>query len=251
MSNRGMLRSKGIRRLITALAASAIVLMLAVVPVAAHNKTVSLDCQGASVNLTNYNTTHDNSVVITLDGVEVANESDFGTSFTFQSGALDPFKGHTLHVVVAAWDDTTGSKGWSFDVTKEIGPCQEPTPVPPTPVPPTPVPPTPVPPTPVPPTPVPPTPAPPETGSLKITKVINVAPEGFSGTFEVPVNCSDGGTIRPHDHLPGSGLGDDRRHRRRRLMRRAETDGRGAPTGFHGVPPRCPVTRPRSAPIRP
>ena len=83
------------RRLITALAASAIVLMLAVVPVAAHNKTVSLDCEGASVNLTNYNTTHDNSVVITLDGVEVVNNSDFGASFAYQSGALDPFKGHT------------------------------------------------------------------------------------------------------------------------------------------------------------
>ena len=39
MSNRGMLRSKGMRRLITALAASAIVLMLAVAPVAAHNHT--------------------------------------------------------------------------------------------------------------------------------------------------------------------------------------------------------------------
>ena len=133
--------------------------------------------------------------MITLaDGVEVANESDFGTSFTFQSGALDPFKGHTLHVVVAAWDDTTGSKGWSFDVTKEIGPCQEPTPVPPTPVPPTPV----------PPTPVPPTPAPPAT-SLTI-KNVDGGPEGFSGDFKFSIDCGEAGTFTKTISFPDPGI---------------------------------------------
>ena len=97
-------------------------------PVAAHNKTACRpSCEGASVNLTNPTTPrHDNSVVIDpLDGARAScsDESDFGASFTFQSGALDQFKGSSpSDVVVAAWDDTTGSKGWSFDVTKEIGP---------------------------------------------------------------------------------------------------------------------------------
>ena len=180
MSDRGMLgllprtrRGLVVRRLITALAASAIILMLAVVPVAAHNQTVSLVCEGgASVNLTDYDTAHDNSVVITLDGVEVVNKSDFGTSFVFQSGALDPFKGHTLHVVVAAWDDPTGSNGWSFDVTKQIGPCKEPTPT---------------------------------YGSLKITKDVAGGPEDFTGDFKVSVDCGQAGTFTKTISFPSPG----------------------------------------------
>ena len=114
------------KRVIAALASSALLVLLVVAPVAAHSHAVSLTCDGgASVNLTNYNTTHANSVVVTLDGDEVANESDFGSSFSYSNSNLDAYLGHTLHVVVKAWDDTTGSQGFTFDVTKSLEPCKQ------------------------------------------------------------------------------------------------------------------------------
>lgn len=114
------------KRVVAAFASSVILVMLLVVPVAAHSHSVSLTCDGgASVNLTSYNTTHDNSVVVTLDGAEVANESDFGSSFSYSNDNLNAYVGHTLHVVVKAWDDTTGSQGFTFTKDLSLDPCKE------------------------------------------------------------------------------------------------------------------------------
>ncbi|MFI5042861.1 MAG: hypothetical protein ACHQNA_13625, partial [Acidimicrobiales bacterium] len=72
----------------------------------AHVPSVSLTCDGgAVVHLTLYNTQHANSVVVTLDGTKVADEADFGASFSYTNNNLDPLIGHTLHAVVVAWDD--------------------------------------------------------------------------------------------------------------------------------------------------
>ena len=92
----------------------------------AHDKSYSLTCdEGLQVSLTYYDTKHDNSVSIDIDGANVVDISDFGASYTYSGGALDPYVSHTAHIVVVAWDDLNGSDGYSFDVTLNLEACQQ------------------------------------------------------------------------------------------------------------------------------
>ncbi len=87
--------------------------ILSALPALAHTPSIQAKCDGLKVSLTFYNTRYDNSVVVTIDGVVVDSESDFGTTY---SGWFpwDDTVSHSYHVVVAAWDDPNGEKGWSF-----------------------------------------------------------------------------------------------------------------------------------------
>lgn len=98
--------------------------------VAAHTPSASLGCQaGLAVTLTQYNDT--NGVSVKIDGSFVdGTPKTFGSSYSYGSGPLNPFVGHTANIVVLAHDDPTGSHGWSKTYNLEIGPCQEATPTP-------------------------------------------------------------------------------------------------------------------------
>jgi hypothetical protein len=142
--------------------------ILAPTAVSAHTPNVSLTCQGGLViNLTQYNGNGTNTVDVSIDDVDVAGSPfSFGSSFSKTIAVTPATQAHTATVEITAWDDPTGSRGWTREFELQIGACVQPTPTP-TPVPtptPTPVP-TPTP-TPVPtptPTPVPtPTPTPSE-----------------------------------------------------------------------------------------
>ena len=87
--------------------------ILSALPALAHTPSIQAKCDGLKVSLTFYNTRYDNSVVVTIDGVVVDSESDFGTTYT-GSFPWDDTVSHSYLVVVAAWDDPNGEKGWSF-----------------------------------------------------------------------------------------------------------------------------------------
>ena len=61
-------------------------------------------------------------------------------------------------------------------------------------------------------------------GSLKITKTVTGGPQGFSGSFDVHVDCGQNGTFDRTIAYPGPGLRDHHRHPGRRLVRR-DRDG--------------------------
>jgi hypothetical protein len=108
------------------------VALLAPAGVSAHTPKVSLTCEaGLKVNLTNYNTNGTNSVAVSIDGTPVG-----GSPFTFSSSyshtfAVEPAtEAHSAIVVVTAWDDPTGSRGWTKTFQLGIDACVEPTPTP-------------------------------------------------------------------------------------------------------------------------
>lgn len=117
-----------LKKLLAALGTLALVLGLVALiagPASAHVHTVDASCAaGVTVNLTYYNTDHPNHVTVTIDGTVVTDQS-FGAGFTknypFSSGQGT----HTYRVAVTAWDDSTGSSGWTFDTgTKSISGCE-------------------------------------------------------------------------------------------------------------------------------
>ncbi len=139
---------------------------------AAHTPKVALTCEGLSLNLTAYNASkgNANSVAVSFDGSPVdGSPFAFAGQFSQTWPLPDGTVAHTAKVAISAWDDPTGSKGWTKTYNLELKACVEPTPTPtpePTPTP-TPVP-TPTP-TPVP-TPTPtPTPEPTPTPTPEVT----------------------------------------------------------------------------------
>ena len=118
-----------LKKLIAAGAALAVALgivALATVPAQAHDHSVNATCSGLTVNLTNYaddsRSSHKNSVVVTINGVEAANDQDFGSSFHF-SKTWNDTRDNTYRVVVHAWD----SDAYSFDTgTLTQKACEEP-----------------------------------------------------------------------------------------------------------------------------
>jgi outer membrane biosynthesis protein TonB len=114
------------------------VALLAPATVAAHTPKVSLTCEyGLKVNLTQYNTNGTNSVAISIDGVPAAGSPfTFGASYVKTFAVEPPTAAHTALVVVSAWDDPNGNRGWSKTFQLSIDACVEPTPEPtPTPTP--------------------------------------------------------------------------------------------------------------------
>ncbi len=118
------------RRRLTGVAGALLLLVslvsIVALPALAHTASVSPSCVSLTVNLTYYNGSHDNSLKVTIDGVVVENLSDFGTShhevYPWSSSA-----NHTYSVVVIAWDDPTGSKGWSKSWSGSWQACNPPT----------------------------------------------------------------------------------------------------------------------------
>ena len=95
----------------------------AFVPTAsAYAPSVTATCEGVTVDLVNYqiDPTGTNGVIVLVNGVKVANNSDFGTSynkwFPFVAGQSNAYM-----VFVNAWDDPTGSLGYTktFQGTKD------------------------------------------------------------------------------------------------------------------------------------
>jgi hypothetical protein len=167
----------------------------------AHTPRVSLTCEaGLTVDLTQYNARNPNSVAVSIDGTAVAGSPfSFAASFVRTFAVTPPTEDHTATVAITAWDDPTGSRGWTRTYELSIDACVEPTPTPVQPTP-TPIEPTP---TPVEPTPTPaePTPTPSQAteGSILIAKVDNngtpdpdddVLLDGAS--FEVHLDDGDG-----------------------------------------------------------
>jgi hypothetical protein len=155
----------------------------------AHTPHVSLTCEGGLiVDLADYKA-GPNTVTITIDGTAVAGSPfSFNTDFSQTFVVAPPTVPHTASVAIFAWDDPTGSKGFTqtFDLSVEA--CVAPTPTP-TPGGPTPVPtPTPGQPTPAP-TPTPGQPTPTPTG-------------GVGGSTATPTGGVGGSTGTPASTLP-------------------------------------------------
>ncbi|MCI0544348.1 MAG: hypothetical protein L0Z49_07850 [Actinobacteria bacterium] len=119
----------GGRRLLAIMTATALVaslVLLVTMPARAHTPDVDHDCYGWSVDLKFYNTQGDNSVRIWIDESLVVDIADFGPNYA-DSGTWDPSSDHAITVVVVAWDDPTGSKGWSFVYEGSEVACVQPT----------------------------------------------------------------------------------------------------------------------------
>lgn len=94
---------------------------------AAHTAPITADCDAVRVVLTDYNAEGVNSVTVYVDGAS-RGTTTFGTTTSATHPFSDPTVSHTWRVVVSAWDDPTGSNGWSFDTgTRSIAVCSEPT----------------------------------------------------------------------------------------------------------------------------
>ena len=114
-------------------AAMAVTMLLAYAGSAfAHTPSVSLSCQyGLKVYLTQYATGGSNTVSVWIDDVPVAGSPfSFGASFSNTWAVQPPTAAHTAKVVIYAWDDPTGSKGWSKTYNLSLPACQQPTPTP-------------------------------------------------------------------------------------------------------------------------
>lgn len=80
--------------------------VVGVTAASAHDKGYDVSCFGLRVVLTNYNTSHPNTVSVVIDGVERvpdAKRLDFGANYTFQT-TWDPSVDHTYAIVVDGWD---------------------------------------------------------------------------------------------------------------------------------------------------
>lgn len=89
----------------------------------AHTAPIVADCDSVRVVLTDYNPAGVNSVTVYIDG-SLRNTTTFGADTSATYPFTDPTVSHTWRVVVSAWDDPTGSNGWSFDTgTRSVGVC--------------------------------------------------------------------------------------------------------------------------------
>lgn len=66
-----------------------------------------------------------NTVVVTIDGVEVANTT-FGTSYSNTFAFSDKYVAHDYSVAVTAHDDPAGYRGWTKTYTGASVPCDKP-----------------------------------------------------------------------------------------------------------------------------
>lgn len=90
-----------------------------------HTPRASLTCEGGlTVVLLKYNGNGTNHVRITMDG-EVIVDKDFSEQYGITAQDLDPFVEHIAYVEVTAWDDPTGSKGYTKTYHLQVDPCKE------------------------------------------------------------------------------------------------------------------------------
>ena len=118
-----------LKKLLAALGALALVTGLVALvagPANAHIPTISANCTaGVSVNLTYYNNgqSNGNHVTVTMDGT-IRESQNFGETFIKTYAWSPTAPTHTWEVVVTAWDDPTGSKGWSVDKKGTVTGCE-------------------------------------------------------------------------------------------------------------------------------
>jgi hypothetical protein len=102
----------------------------------AHVPSASLTCNSDHqpqllISLTSYtsNSQHlnQNTVSASIDGVSVLSTTHFGSSYSHTFSAGSSLVGHTAQVIVFAWDDPTGSHGWTTTINLTSGYCQKPT----------------------------------------------------------------------------------------------------------------------------
>jgi len=91
-------------------------LMAAAAQAHVHSEAVQ-DCDGWSYSVSFYNTAGDNSIQVWIDGDLITDIADFGANAADSGTWVDESASHTLRVKVDAWDDPTGSRGFSFDTT--------------------------------------------------------------------------------------------------------------------------------------
>lgn len=66
-----------------------------------------------------------NTVVVSIDG-ETVESAAFGTSFSGSYAFEDPFAPHRYTVTITAWNDPSGSKGWTQTIEGTSTPCERP-----------------------------------------------------------------------------------------------------------------------------
>ncbi len=126
------------RRRVVSLAAGGLLALSAVLAIpgiaAAHNPSATLTCvQGVpklSISLTSYNTGGVNTVSASIDGTSVLSTTDFGASYSNTFSAGSSFVSHTAQVVVYAYDDPTGTHGWTKTFNLSHAACETATPSP-------------------------------------------------------------------------------------------------------------------------
>jgi outer membrane biosynthesis protein TonB len=108
------------------------VALFAPTAVMAHNARASLTCEGGlDVFVDDYYPNGTNTIAISIDGVPIdGSPFTFGITFAKTVTGLAPTEPHTALIVISAWDDPTGAKGWSQTIELSIVACVEPTPTP-------------------------------------------------------------------------------------------------------------------------
>jgi hypothetical protein len=105
---------------------------------AAHTPSVSLTCHDGSpqlsISLQSYTSSsqhyHLNTVWASIDGTTVLPTTHFGSSYSHTFPAGSSYVAHTAEVDVYAWDDPTGSHGWTKTFNLSVAACKDPTPSP-------------------------------------------------------------------------------------------------------------------------
>jgi hypothetical protein len=130
------------RRVVTLAAGGLLALAAALVAIpgiaSAHYLTVSLSCSSQNsptltIVLTQYTTPtvgHHNSVSASIDGTSVLSTTDFTNAYSNTFSAGSPYTSHTAQVIVYAWDDPTGSHGWTKTFNLSTNACKTATPSP-------------------------------------------------------------------------------------------------------------------------
>ena len=120
-----------LKKLLAAVGAVALVLGLVALvagPASAHTPVVTASCTTLNVSLTNYqpetNVTNPNHVTVWTDGTKVDDKA-FTGSFTGTYAFTLPQATHSYEVKVFAWDDPSGTKGWSVDKTGTVTNCTQ------------------------------------------------------------------------------------------------------------------------------
>jgi hypothetical protein len=133
----------GRRRLFTFAAAATLAvaaLMTTMGVAAAHTPVVTYTCVNdqptLEVTLSYYNSTrhnghYQNTVRITVNGSTIVGTTRFGSSYHYGPSVQgSPLMVNTAIVYIYAWDDATGSKGYTKNITVYSAQCQQPTPTP-------------------------------------------------------------------------------------------------------------------------
>jgi hypothetical protein len=128
------------RRVITLLSGGLLALAASLVGIAgvasAHVPQATLTCSNGSpvlsISLTYYShsTTQHNTVAASIDGTSVLSTTNFDTSYSHSFSAGSGYVSHTAQVVIHAWDDPSGSHGWTTTINLSANGCQTPTPTP-------------------------------------------------------------------------------------------------------------------------